>query len=548
MKTHLLYPDRDMAWRSALETAEIREKERSGRPPRHPPSAPSIALPWNAESLVRDLNLDTLFGSMAGNDELIFMVARATVLNAMENDTATIRYRQAVLQDCLDHADTVRTLYNLAVDAGEKGQKQYMSLTLSRYPDWRLHHSITVLETLLDPIERIRKISDTQAEHFSSGGWASFFAGIREELCDERLVRMRRHLTELQLRDGVLMSAGLGPGNKGADHALLSPPRKSGGRLMQYLRRRFPRFFDRAPPGAYDFALDPRDEGGARALQDVKNRGIAIAADSVGQAADHVRDFFAVLRCELAFYVGCLNLHDTLSQIHCPFCLPTPQRADTHRLGSRGVYDPCLALSEHSSVVGNDLDADGKNPIIVTGANQGGKSTFLRSIGLAQLMMQAGLFVAAESFDSSVSDGLFTHFKREEDASLKSGKLEEELARMSEIVEHLPLHPLVLCNESFAATNEREGSEIARQVSTVLLERSIRLVYVTHLYEFAQAMHEMESDDILFLRADRRKDGTRTYKIVAGEPLQTSFGEDLYERIFPGEAEPRHGVAGEVRR
>ncbi|MGH8126872.1 MAG: MutS-related protein [Gammaproteobacteria bacterium] len=548
MKAHLLYPDQNMAWRSALETTEIREKERSGHTPKHAPSEPPIALPWNAEALERDLNLGTLFDSMAGNDELICIVARTIILNAMGNDTETIHYRQAVLQDCLDHADTVRKLYDLAVDSGEKAQQQYLSLTLSRHPDWMLRHSITVLKALLDPIKRIRKVADSHADDFSSEGWKLFFAGIREQLSDERLVRMQRNLTELQLRDGVLMSARLGPGNKGADYTLLSPPRKSGGRFMQYFRRRFPRFFDRAPSGTYDFVLDPRDEGGARALQDVKNRGIAIAADSVGEAADHVRDFFAALRCELAFYVGCLNLYDTLSQAQCAFCMPTPQRADPHYLGSHGVYDVCLALAGHSPVIGNDLDTNGKNPIIVTGANQGGKSTFLRSIGLAQLMMQAGMLVAAESFESSICDGLYTHFKREEDAGLKSGKLEEELARMSEIVEHFPPHPLILCNESFAATNEREGSEIARQVSTALLERSIRLIYVTHLYEFAQAMYETESDDVLFLRADRQADGTRTYKIVTGEPLQTSFGEDLYARIFSQEEETRHDVTNEVQR
>jgi DNA mismatch repair ATPase MutS len=53
------------------------------------------------------------------------------------------------------------------------------------------------------------------------------------------------------------------------------------------------------------------------------------------------------------------------------------------------------------TVVGNTVDLDGKSLVIVTGANQGGKSTFLRSVGLAQLMMQAGMYVGAESFGPS---------------------------------------------------------------------------------------------------------------------------------------------------
>jgi DNA mismatch repair ATPase MutS len=64
----------------------------------------------------------------------------------------------------------------------------------------------------------------------------------------------------------------------------------------------------------------------------------------------------------------------------------------------------------------------------LTGANQGGKSTFLHSIGLAQLMMQSGMFVGAERFEAAPCPALFTHYKREEDATMKSGKLDEELA------------------------------------------------------------------------------------------------------------------------
>lgn len=107
---------------------------------------------------------------------------------------------------------------------------------------------------------------------------------------------------------------------------------------------------------------------------------------------------------------------------------------------------------------------------VVTGANQGGKSTFLRSVGLAQLMLQCGMFVPAEAFAASVAGGIYTHYRREEDTAMQSEKLDEELARMSAIVDLLRPHDLVLLNESFAATNEREGSEIVRQIIDALVE------------------------------------------------------------------------------
>jgi DNA mismatch repair ATPase MutS len=161
---------------------------------------------------------------------------------------------------------------------------------------------------------------------------------------------------------------------------------------------------------------------------------------------------------------------------------------------------------------------------------------FLRSVGLAQLMMQCGLFVPAESFRSGLCDGVFTHYRREEDETMKSGKLDEELGRMSEIVDHLMTRPMVLFNESFAATNEREGSEIARQIVFALMGKRIRVFYVTHLFEFARDAYERNMEQTLFLRAERQADGGRTFRIVEGRPLHTSFGEDLYRGVFGTDA------------
>jgi DNA mismatch repair ATPase MutS len=197
-----------------------------------------------------------------------------------------------------------------------------------------------------------------------------------------------------------------------------------------------------------------------------------------------------------------------------------------------------LALSIRGKIVGNDADASGRGLILITGANQGGKSTFLRSLGLAQLMMQAGMFVPAQAFAASVSDGVITHYKREEDVSMTSGKFDEELARMSTIVDHIAPTTLVLFNESFAATNEREGSEVARQIVGALLERYVRLVFVTHLYDLAHNLYENLGAKALFLRAERDLHGVRSFRLREGKPLPTSYGEDLYEKIFLKSKDP----------
>ena len=147
-------------------------------------------------------------------------------------------------------------------------------------------------------------------------------------------------------------------------------------------------------------------------------------------------------------------------------------------------------------------------------------------------MMQCGMFVPAKSFHANVCTDLFTHYRREEDATMTSGKFDEELSRMSNIVDKLSPNSIVLFNESFAATNEREGSEIARQIVSALLEKRVKVFFVTHQYEFAHSFYDKKMAHAIYLRAERRDDGTRTFKLIEGEPLQTSYGKDLYDRIF----------------
>jgi DNA mismatch repair ATPase MutS len=103
---------------------------------------------------------------------------------------------------------------------------------------------------------------------------------------------------------------------------------------------------------------------------------------------------------------------------------------------------------------------------------------------------------------------------------------------------------VVLFNESFAATNEREGSEIARQVVCALLEKRVKIFFVTHLYAFARGLSDEKMERAEYLRAERLPDGTRTFKLIKAAPLETSYGEDLYEKIFAVEERElarRHG-------
>jgi len=495
--------------------------------------------PPNHAVLMQDLELDTLLRAMAAGDRFLYDVAQAALLTGTEDSIDTVIYRQEILRDCLQHRAVIRQLYyDVVVQTIENRRKSRLGI-YGRFPGSILYEAIKLLEMLVGVLKKLRCVAAAHARDFESEGFTTFFAMIERELSDEYLARIESHLADLKFRRGVLLSAGLGPGNEGVNYTLRQAPGKGPGWLKRLLGQ--------GPP-AYTFRLADRDEAGARILSHMRDCGISRVANALGQSADHVLSFFEALRLELGFYVACLNLYERLLAKGEPVCFPRPAPAGQRRHRFSGLYDPCLSLLMDERVVGNTADADGKRLIVITGANQGGKSIFLRSIGLAQLMMQAGMIVAAEAFEAESCPSLFTHYKREEDATMRYGKLDEELARMSEIADHIGPNSLLLCNESFAATNQREGSEIARQIVGTMLEKRIKVLFVTHLYDFARGLYDARSADALFLRAERQPDGTRTFRLVEGEPLETSYGEDVYQEVFPQEAESQADAESLARR
>ncbi len=275
----------------------------------------------------------------------------------------------------------------------------------------------------------------------------------------------------------------------------------------------------------------------------MKDRGLNFGANALAQAADHIESFFKMLLAEIAFYVGCLNLLEKLESLGEPTSFPVPSPEGSLNVEFTGLYNICLSLHTGHRTVGSDTRARGKNPVIITGVNEGGKSTFLRSVGVAQLMLQCGMFTPATSFCADIVSGVFTHYRRKEDRTMQSGKFDEELARMEIIVRQLRPHALILFNESFAATNEREGSEIAMQIVRALVERGMRIFFVTHLYTFAVGFDECAACHPLLLRTESHADGNRTFRIVEGPPSQRSHGEYLYRKVFGERAEVSKGEA-----
>jgi MutS domain V len=495
MKAHLLYQDRDFDF--------------------------GAGLPAGHEDLVRDLELTTLLQAMSSGDTFLSDVSAKALLTCL-HDPEAIRYRQQVLADCLAHPAVIRDMYGIAAGALADKRRLWGGYGGTyQSPSSNLYGAVSYLEAYVARLRQLRQIADDHAGTVRSDGMRALFGTLHRELDDAYFEEISGHLRQLRFRAGVLISARLDRDNSGIGFVLRAPGES---------RRRWTERLGVGPRSTYSFTIAPRDEAGAQILADLTSRGINLVADAAAQSADHIGSYFTMLRAELGFYVGCLNLADQLAAKGVPCTVPDPVPPSPRVFSCTDLRDACLGLQSDNPVIGNDVQADGKPLVIITGANSGGKSTFLRSVGLAQLMMQCGLFVTAQSYRANVTRGIFTHFIREEDASMTSGRLDDELKRMNGIAGQIRPHSLMLFNESFAGTNEREGSEIGYQIVRALLDARMNVFFVTHRFSFAERFHRQHANPALFLRAERQPDGRRTYKLAAKDPLPTSYGEDLYNR------------------
>jgi len=495
MKVHLMFPDRDFN----LEAKPLA----------------------NEVDLVQDLEMETLFAAMAAGDEFLGKVAQRAIPDGLSNSRKIVLWRQAVLQDCLANEETIRLLYGMTLEAAQIRKGMFLPF-ISSHPNIMLSDGRRLLEGLHGVLCKLSAFAKQNLSLFRSEGLRNLCEMLIADLSPGYLEEMNQHLATLHFRFGLLFSARLGWGNEGVDFV----PRYFAPERWAWLKE----LLGNAPPH-YRFSLDPRDESGARELSELQDAVLVDMAQITASASSHVEAFFTMLRTELAFYIGCLNLRHQLVSRNTPICIPE-MITEGCSLRFEDLRDASLTLTLTGNVIGNDLDALETPLIMITGANQGGKSTFLRSIGLAQMMMQAGMFVTARAFAADLRDGVFTHYRRREDKDLNSGKFDEELRRMNQIVGQIGHAPLFLFNESFAATNEREGAEVARQIITALAEAGGRVVFVTHMYALAEAFDGMGPIPVFFLLAERTGDGRRSFRILPGKPQDTSFGRDLYRQIF----------------
>lgn len=213
---------------------------------------------------------------------------------------------------------------------------------------------------------------------------------------------------------------------------------------------------------------------------------------------------------EVQFYLGYLDLIRPLKKRGLEFCIPEVA-ADGDEVHAYGTFDLALAHRFKRRVVPNDLRLTAPERIlVVTGPNQGGKTTYARAFGQLHHLAALGLPVPGRAARLPLPDHVFTCFEREEDAEAPRGKLEDELVRVHAALGAATARSVLVLNETFTSTTLGDALYLGTEILTRITGLGAICVYVTFVDELAALNAHTVS---MVAAIDPDDPASRTYRI-----------------------------------
>jgi len=550
----------------------------ANRPPFETDPAVSTSLLWPPgvreidnpvirpeDAAYRDLGLAHLVYAFTSDSQQQRDIAR--ILGTLLQDPQVIRYRQDVLADLLHSPGLVERLEALfpKIDAlGRYAHRRSESNSL-REVTWRLGE----LQSLVDSVQGLHEALQADVSSQALRSLRAQTDAMQADPVFQNLVRelpgmLERLRSSASITIGVNLDEYLRPveatllavnrekftsptllerllGKKAAGQAGLAPlhsvPRRSPGGV----------------PGIQGsaesrWAVEPLMVPLFADLAKVIEKTTAPVVKELRRYSNLHSKMFITLGKELSFYLGAVRLVRKLQEMGIPVCRPelAPVKERLCKVTQSCNVNLALRLGSQQSdsinrIVLNDIHIGPAGRILIlTGPNQGGKTTYLQGVGLVQVLAQAGLYVPGESARISPVDRILTHFPLEENPAAGSGRFGEETQRLSELFAQVTASSLVLLNETFSSTSAGESIYLAQDVVRILRRLGARALYATHLHELAaqaEALNPSTPGDSLVISLvaspidELNPDGHRhSFRVVARPPLGRSFARELAAR------------------
>lgn len=279
------------------------------------------------------------------------------------------------------------------------------------------------------------------------------------------------------------------------------------------------------------FTVPPKKIGNTkvdRSLSDAVCRLYAAEVGEIeslfGQYADV--DFDGPFRyiSELKFLLEIADLTRRAGKIGIPHCCPRIAKAPQYTAGA--LYDVSLLAKHCDRIVPNDVDFSDREPFFfLIGANGGGKTTYLRAVGINLILFLCGCPVFAREATVYPFDTVAVHFPRDERFD-RVGRLDEELARVRAMLNAAEgKEVFLLFNETFSGTDEKRGFDLLKQtVDQVGTARHFGL-FVTHFHEVMRLDYPVLSAEV-----DTEGENKRTYRIVKSKGSASSYAADILKK------------------
>ncbi|MGB6984921.1 MAG: hypothetical protein WBD74_02970 [Candidatus Aquilonibacter sp.] len=248
------------------------------------------------------------------------------------------------------------------------------------------------------------------------------------------------------------------------------------------------------------------------------------------QHADFIDPLIAQFDREVQFYLAWLDYARTFESAGLPTCYPRVHTANKS-VSAEDTYDVALArrlIETGAEVVRNDFALAGAERVfVVSGPNQGGKTTFARTFGQLQYLAALGCHVAGRAATTYLFDAIYTHFERQEDPAALRGKLEDDVVRVHDILTRATAHSVIILNEIFVSTTVRDAGVLAKRVIERILDLDALCVCVTFLDELSTLSEKTVSFVSL---VDSKNPDIRTYKLARRRADGLAYAVSLAEK------------------